>query len=327
MGIRIICLFIEELKIVENFIEKNFNIMEVDRKVHNKYSEFGYESTHLLIKIPDDILRVRGNTGCEVAEIQIRTILQDAWAEVEHELYYKARFNPIDMPMKRKLASVNASLALADFVFQDIRDHQKKYGSQTDLRRHTFYDKIEESIDTMLISDLPVQKINRSDAALIDMDRSIDDLLVDALTAHNEKRFNDAILIYSRILELNPEKIVCSLIYNHRGMANFAQSRYQDAIADFTKALELDNASCKAAYYRGLVHSVLGQYSEAIGDYSLSLKINPYQSFCLFRRGQAYYHMDDFPKALSDCETSLKMEPKNESVKRFRDLLLGKLKM
>jgi len=339
MGIRIVCPFIEDLMLVENLVKNNFEVTEVDRKEHsNTFKEFGYEAIHLLIRVPSDIARVRGDTGSDVAEIQIRTVLQDAWAEVEHEIFYKAEFNPIDTPMKRKLAAVNASLTLADSIFQEIRDYQKKLNGQLGKRRETFHRKIEESIDSMLISNEPVPDRNQpSDMKSVDVKSgempveishlSIDDLLLEALKAHNDNRFADAIAVYSRILELKPDEQICSLIFKHRGMANFAQSNYQDAIIDFNKALELDKKSYRVAYYRGVVRSVLKQYSEAIDDYTMSLEINPYQAYCLFRRGQSYYHIGDYPQALSDCETALAMEPGNEAIQKFRVLVQGKLKM
>jgi len=330
MGIRIVCPFIEDLQLVENLIEEHFEVTEVERKGHtDAFKEFGYEAIHLLIRIPADIARVRGDTGSDVAEIQIRTVLQDAWAEVEHEIFYKAEFNPIDTPMKRKLAAVNASLTLADYIFQEIRNYQKNLNGQLKMRRDSFYKKIEESIDSMLYSDKPVSDISRGPEAIpVDFDSfSIDDLLLKALEAHNENRFAEAIAVYGRILELKPDELIRSLIYKHRGMAKFAQSNYQDAIQDFNKALELDPKSYRVAYYRGVVRSVLKQFSEAIDDYTMSLEINPYQAFCLFRRGQSYFHIGDYPQALSDCEASLAMEPNNETVKKFRVLVQSKLKM
>ena len=328
IGIRIVCPFIEDLSIVEDLVKEHFEVVEVERKGHYTFKEFGYESTHLLIKIPADIVKTRGETGCDVAEIQIRTILQDAWAEVEHELFYKAEFNPFDTPMKRKLAAVNASLSLADLVFQEIRFYQKQLNSQLEKRRESFYQKIEESTDALLFSGMQVQKTYQPETIALDPDHiSIDDLLLSALKAHNENRFEDAITLYSKILELKPDETICSLIYKHRGMAYFAQSKYQDAIADFTNGLTLDPRAYKIFYFRGVVHSVLKQYSEAIDDFTLSLGINPYQAFCLFRRGQAFYHIADYPQALSDCEASLAMEPENDATQKFRDLLQKKLKM
>jgi len=328
MGIRIVCPFIEDLLLVENLIKEHFEVTEVDRKEHsNTFKEFGYEAIHLLIRIPADIARVRGDTGTDVAEIQIRTVLQDAWAEVEHEIFYKAEFNPIDTPMKRKLAAVNASLTLADSVFQEIRDYQKKLNGQLGRRRESFYKKV-ESLDSMLFTDEPVQDMSQPEEIIVDHGSlSIDDLLLEALKAHNENRFADAIAVYSRILELKPDEMICSLIYKHRGMANFAQSNYDDAVLDFNKALEFDPKSYRVAYLRGVVRSVLKQFSEAIDDYTMSLEINPYQAFCLFRRGQSYFHIGDYPQALSDCEAALAMEPSNDAIQKFRVLVQSKLKM
>jgi putative GTP pyrophosphokinase len=110
-------------------------------------------------------------------------------------------------------------------------------------------------------------------------------------------------------------------------MANFASSRYDESIIDFSKSLELDPGSHKAAYYRGVVKAVLQRYTDAIDDFTLSLKINPYYAFCFYRRGQAYYHIEDFPQALADCEAALALAPDIEEVRRFKELVLVKLKM
>jgi putative GTP pyrophosphokinase len=333
MGIRVICPFIEDLRAAENLLKEKFNVVETEIKGHYNFKEFGYESIHVLISIQPDIIEKYGNPGTDIIEIQIRTILQDAWAEVEHELVYKAEFSPFDEPMKRKLAAVNASLSLADIIFQEIRIYQKRFSAELEKRRESFHQKIEESMDEFLFTEKgqstePELSIFKTGIDLFSKDNvSIDDLLVNALTAHNQSRFNEAINQYGKILELKPDDNICSIIYKHRGMANFACSRYNEAIDDFNNALKLDSKAYKVAYYRGVVHSVLKQYSPAIDDYTLSLSINPYQPFCLFRRGQAYYHIDDYPQALSDCENSLALEPSNKSAIKFKDLIMDKLKM
>ena len=336
LGIRIICPFIEDIAIAENLIKENFVIEETEKKDHI-YKEFGYESTHISVVIPQSILDKRGEAGVKIAEIQIRTILQNAWAEVEHELIYKVEFSPFDDPMRRKLAAINASLSLADIIFQELRNYQRNYSDELGKRRKSFFQKIEESTDELLFSEdkgksqSPVESIAESKSSGDDSydysNITIDDLLVSALSAHNQNRFDEAIGLYSKILEQKPNNTIRSIIFKHRGMANFACSQYKDATDDFTSSLKLDEQSYKAAYYRGVVRSVLKEYSQAIDDYTLSLTINPYQSFCLFRRAQAYYHIGDYPQALSDCENSLALEPSNSSAAKFKELLLNKLRM
>jgi putative GTP pyrophosphokinase len=330
IGLRVVCPFLEDMREAEKIVSGDYEVVELDHKgAGYSFKEFGYESTHFLVKIPRQILRERGDCGCEVVEIQIRTILQDAWAEVEHELVYKAEFTPFDEPMKRKLAALNASLSLADTIFQEIRRYQRQLNRQLGKRRDSFYRKIAESTDALLISDADDLKPgeNAGPGLPEHSGGTVDDMLLNALYAHNDNRFMEAIGFYSRILEMGIADSIRSLIHKHRGMAYFAQSMYQDAIDDFSRSLEWDKTSYKAAYYRGVVWAVTRRYPQAVDDFSLSLDINPYQAFCLFRRGQAYYHIGDYPAALADCEASLDLEPDNEGAQKLRELVRRKLRM
>ncbi|GHU06805.1 (p)ppGpp synthetase [Spirochaetia bacterium] len=334
IGIRVICPFNEDLDSVERLIKRYFEVTETEKK-GSRYSfkEFGYESTHLLFKIPETVLDKNGDCGIDVAEIQIRTILQDAWAEVEHEIVYKADFTPFDEPLKRKLAAVNANLSLADIIFQEIREYQRKFTGEQGKRRDSFFNKIEDEIDSFLYEEQPPEiqaeafapsAVNTGSGS--HKSETIDDLLLNALSAHNNNMFPEAIGYYTRILGMEMDNPIRSLIFKHRGMAFFAQSQYEKAIDDFSKSLEFDDTSYKAAYYRGIVHSVQLHFTKAIDDYSLSLKIHPYQAFCLFRRGQAYYHLDDYPQALADCEAAIMLDGSCEPAKKFHALLLSKMK-
>lgn len=330
MGIRVICPFMEDLEKARAIIQDNFMVVEVERK-GGRYSfmEFGYESIHLLLEITDDISRGLGDSGCKVAEVQIRTTLQDAWAEVEHELFYKAEFAPIEeKKWKRKLYAVNANLYIADVIFQEIRVYQKALNGRLMERRDSFFRKVEESADAFILPDgSPAE--NPPEAAEPVSGTSpdgADSLLLDALTFHNEKRFEDAVTTYSRIFaEQNPEDSVRSIIYKHRGMAYFAQSKYGEAISDFSNAIRLDGKSHAPLYYRGIAYSEMGRYEEAVSDFTTSLGINPCQHYCLFRRAQARFHMGNLKDALSDCDASLSIKPDTDVVVKFRGMILKRL--
>ena len=338
IGIRIICIFLEDLTQVEELLRKEFQVIEVERKGGgHTLREFGYDSIHLLVTVPEDILKQKNITCRTVAEIQIRTIVQDAWAEVEHELMYKTEFTPFDTPLKRKLAAVNASLSLADIIFQEIRNYQRELNGEFGKRKNSFFRKIEDFTDAVLFAKPAVALVQddrlppQTDEApaavtLPPTSESIDELLLAALHSHNENKFPEAIAIYTRILEMKPVKNIRSIIYKHRGMAYFACSRYEKAISDFSESLELDPKSYKSAYYKGIVCSVLKRHSQALDAFNASLSIYPYQPYCLYRRGHVYYHLGDFPQALADCEAALEMESV-EVFERFKSMLLEKLKM
>ena len=344
IGIRIVCHFLEDLSAVEDLLKKHFNVIEVERKGgDHTYREFGYESIHLMITIPEEILKKFDIPGEETAEVQIRTILQDAWAEVEHELIYKAEFTPFDDPLRRKLAAINASLSLADIIFQEIRSYQQELNGELGKRRFTFFKKIEESTDAVFF---PGERVNipeesnlndsmelfaetMEEESRVDHDSSndsIDDLLLKALSAHNRNNLQEAIAVYTHILEMDPSDEIKSLIFQHRGMAHFARSHYEEAIHDFAETQKLDKKSYKASYYEGIVCSVLTRYSGALEAFNRSLEVNPYQPYCLFRRAQVFFHLEDYPHALSDCEAALSLE-NFEAALKFKELVMSKLKM
>ena len=151
IGIRIICAFLEDIAVVLKQVQGLFDVREIEQKgPAQNFKAFEYESIHILVKIPDSCFPSPSDfptlprLNDIVCEIQIRTILQDAWAEVEHELIYKSEFSPFDLPLRRKLASINASLTLADTIFQEIRDYQKKLQGEVNERRKLFYEKVDE---------------------------------------------------------------------------------------------------------------------------------------------------------------------------------------
>ncbi len=332
IALRVICPFIGDLEKAESEIGRRFKVVEVERKgADRSFREFGYESTHILIEIPPEIKRGHKQLDIHICEIQVRTILQDAWAEVEHELVYKAEFNPYDEPMRRKLAALNANLTLSDIIFQELREYQHRLTDELDKRRTSFLRKIEKSIDEPFF---PGQEESSGLGSLAPDssdypggEANMDELLLSALNAHNRNEYKKAIGIYTCILSRKPSAEIAALIHKHRGMAYFSESKYKEALSDFSRTLELDSQAYKAAYYRGVVHSVLADYSSAVKDFELALEIHPYHFYSLYRRSQAFYHLGDFPKALADCESALRLDPENEQASKMKSLVLSRLRM
>lgn len=337
VALRVVCPFLGDLTMAESAICASFKVLEVERKGSERsFREFGYESIHLLVELPEDLREDARGFDAPAFEVQLRTILQEAWAEVEHELVYKAEFTPFDEPMKRKLAALNANLSLSDIIFQEILDYQRRLTSQLELRRSAFYGKIEDVMDKPLGPVQTAEKEARRGEAFVERRAlgpernrivNMDDLLLSALSAHNSEDYETASRIYSEILAERPERDIATVVYKHRGMAYFSQSLYQKAIADFSSSLELQPIDHKAAYYRGVVKSVLQDFVGAVGDFDLALGINPYHFFSLYRRAMAYWHLDDYAQALSDSEAALKLEPDNAQAIRLKELSILKMKM
>jgi len=316
-------------------VSSSFTIKEIEKKgADQTFKEFGYESIHILVAIPEECIpeeyaakgiKLPENTVCE---IQIRTILQDAWAEVEHELVYKSEFNPFDKPLRRKLASMNASLTLADIIFQEIRDYQKKLQGELAYRRNSFYEKA----DDITAEELGAQPI---DEQLIPEESSdythatIDDLVLEALHAHNIGQLDKAVSIYTQIVNSKPEPnaTVLSVIYKHRGMAYFAENKYDEALSDFKKSVTYDAKSFRSLYYEGIVYSVQNKEKEAVDCFNQSLAVDEYQSHVYYRRALAYYNLGEYKKSLLDLDNASKLGLDDDDCKLLRKKLVSKFDM
>lgn len=339
IGIRIICAFLEDLYDVESQIKKYFKVKEIEHKgADQSVREFGYESIHILIEIPAECKTNRSIThkGKKqvpdnlVCEIQVRTILQDAWAEVEHELIYKTEFTPFDMPLRRKLASINASLSLADIIFQEIRDYQKKLQKAVEERRESFYLKADKMTD---LETIPKKAVEKPTADLSRVSPyvygTIDDMILSAIQAHNEGNLDEAVKIYSTIITQDKDvnDTVLSVIFKHRGMAYFAQNMYQEALNDFKESETRAKNNFRAVYYEGIVYSVLNQNDKALECFNRSLEMNELQSHAFYRRALIYYNTNEYQKSMEDLNAAEKLGLKNEECEVLHKKLLSKFDM
>ncbi|WP_428768538.1 (p)ppGpp synthetase [Treponema sp. HNW] len=339
LGIRIICAFLEDIALVEKQIREHFQVYEIERKGEGRaFGEFGYESIHMLIYIPRDIHNEILTRDVQhifseplLCEIQIRTILQDAWAEVEHELVYKAEFSPFSDPLKRKLASLNAMLGLADVVFQEIRDYQNKLNCELDRRREAFY----ERADILSAGKLDAGgEIDNASLFLKNMGNgspyaqgTVDDMLLEALHAHNVGNLDTAIDIYSRILQLTDAShpVVLSVIYKHRGMAYFAKNEYEKAKQDFLLSVEKDENNHMALYYIGIMYSVLNDEKNALVYFDRALEKNAYNYHAYYRKAFALFRLNRFKEALENLNTACDLGLKDDEGRQLRLLLEEKL--
>lgn len=349
LGVRVVCPFLEDLGVIEQQLRTAYRVVEVERKgAEYSVREFGYSSIHYLIQVPMDMSQRAGFDTVQICEVQVRTILQDAWAEVEHELIYKNEFSPFDEPLRRKLAALNANLSLSDIIFQEIREYQRQLQSELRKRRRGFHSKVAElntadgngqghAAGTRVSTGLgnlpgPGNSMDgfAGDENTLEMYQSaivasggdsVDNLLLQALLAHNSGDLERAVELYGRILKHDPKPDTQAVILVHRGMAEFSRAKYEEAIRDFTKTLELDDTNVKALYYRGTVFRMMGRHGESLADLDRCTDIDPYQFDGLYARAQLRFQLGDYALAMADCDRAIALEPDLPELARFRTLV------
>ena len=96
--------------------------------------------------------------------------------------------------------------------------------------------------------------------------------------------------------------------YYQRGQKNKGRKNYEDAIADFTRAIKIDPNYIFAYRFRGNAYNELGDYENAIADYTRVIRIDPNNSFAYKDRGiskenAGLPYCSDYKRA---CELSYK---------------------
>jgi TolB-like protein/Tfp pilus assembly protein PilF len=97
-------------------------------------------------------------------------------------------------------------------------------------------------------------------------------------------RFDRAIAEGRRAVELDPLSLVDNV---DLGWVYFAARRYDEAIAQMRKAIEIDSRSYLAHYYLGEAFQLKGQLADAIAEYRKAVELDD-DPFALALLGQAY---------------------------------------
>lgn len=153
----------------------------------------------------------------------------------------------------------------------------------------------------------------------------MDDLLVEALHAHNRKNYPTAIELYTRILQSSIETRLRTIVLIHRGIAYFCQTRYEKAHEDFTAATHCEPDNSKAFYHLGTVNRVMGDYTSAIRHLQQSLKLNPYRLEALMESANVLFEMGNYSAVLEYCEKALRINPELPSVLKLHSMTQAKI--
>lgn len=139
LGLRVITYFDDDVDRVGRLVERHLPVdflHSVDKRAHRDPREavrFGYRSLHYVCRIPGADLQSDPDAPAPRFEIQVRTLLSHAWAEIEHDLGYKAR-DAMPAPVRRRLHRLAGLLELADQEFAAIRAELSDYAATLPAR-------------------------------------------------------------------------------------------------------------------------------------------------------------------------------------------------
>lgn len=130
-------------------------------------------------------------------------------------------------------------------------------------------------------------------------------------------QYDQAILDYTEAIEITPKYADA---YYNRGNAYSKNDMLDQAILDYTKAIEIKPNYAEAYYNRGNAYGKKKKFDQAISDYTKALVINPHYVGAYTNRGSIYYVKRQYEQAISDFNEALKINP-NYSLAYFNKAL------
>lgn len=153
VGFRIICYFTDQIDPICTIIEDLFDVDRdncIDKSKILSPNAFGYLSVHYICSLkssdeyPEELIKYR-------FEIQIRTVLQHTWAEIEHDLGYKNEFG-VPKHVRREFSRMASLLEVADEGFGRIKAQLEEYSSEI-IDKLKNGDVSDISIDTLTLRE------------------------------------------------------------------------------------------------------------------------------------------------------------------------------
>jgi len=115
-----------------------------------------------------------------------------------------------------------------------------------------------------------------------------------------QRNLDQAIIDFTKAIDIDPN---LAKAYNNRGVAYAQEGSLSRAIADFTMSIANDPKDAQGYNNRGHAYANEGDFVQAIADYTQAIRINAFYVKAYNNRELAYYELKQYDKAWADVHT------------------------
>lgn len=270
-GARVIAYVLRTLPLVEQMVYREFDVVERSDKGDQLIEKalVGYRSIHFIVQMKADrvkLLEYREFADLR-AEVQIRTILQHAWAEIEHDMRYKPAAEP-NKTLSQRFTALAGLIEVGDREFDQIYEIDDK-------RRKGLLDlaQINEAVPEPTEAGKKPRGPNDNPLPTLRQPELILGQVLDLSAAQPRElmargRYADAIVRYSSLIEREPRQFGH---YLGRAKARFLFGDVSGAVADIGAAEAVSPDHPFIASVRNLIEGKLSDQRPG-NDQGLALR-------------------------------------------------------
>jgi serine/threonine protein kinase/tetratricopeptide (TPR) repeat protein len=145
-----------------------------------------------------------------------------------------------------------------------------------------------------------------------------------AIAYNKLARHDKALADASRAIELDPTNADA---WSHRGIACYFLLRPDQAVTDISRAIKLEPKLASAWNNRGCTyHKYFAQYDKALADFSKAIELEPGLTEAWLNRGETYLGRCQPEKAVADFSKAIKLEPGRAATWNARGSAYAKLR-
>ncbi|XP_070705703.1 tetratricopeptide repeat protein 32 [Pempheris klunzingeri] len=112
------------------------------------------------------------------------------------------------------------------------------------------------------------------------MEENVTQILENAQSEFKRQNYKQAEELYTKFISSCSQSRQCeasnlATAYNNRGQIKYLRVDFDEAVEDYTSAIQTDDQFETPFYNRGLIHYRLGFFDDAKSDFQQALKLNP----------------------------------------------------
>ena len=203
---------------------------------------------------------------------------------------------------------------LEEIDHEQLREHERGEATAADAEWTQYADNEgpELAESKIRMHELPTEATGLKET-IIDL-KQAEAYNLQGETSISRKQYDNAIKDFTRAININP-KFVDALI--NRGGAYAQLGRFNDALGDFNDALKYEKKDAGLYNKRGEIFLQNDLYDQAIKDFSSAIVLNPMFSDAFLNRGRAYSEKGMPEEAMNDFNHAIKADSDHADIHLF----------